>query len=544
MRLDNEKNHTHQAAELARTYAFADLPIENVGSPVWKSLWTVAESFFITTGQNSKFPPEQDKNCPLCLQKISESSSARLARFEAYAKDQTQINSNKAAKALSDKISFIKTITLEIKPFESVITQTNENILNLASKTSKLEKDFAEIKETILNGDIERITESINNFDSSIYTEITEYVDFLQSELSKIIDDSALETIFLAKQNTVRELNSKKILLDNKTNIEAEIKRKKQHDAYSKIKLQTNPRTITQLSSSISETYLTTSLKDYFTTELEELGFRNYSVSANTRSSNGSQLFKISLAESKSISVHQIASEGEQKCLALASILAELKADNRRSGVIFDDPVNSLDHKWRLKIARRLIKESLDRQVIIFTHEIVFLKLLLEEAETSTNPNIQIASLDRSLKNSGIVKNSLPWDALPTSKRIIQLDAMLRELKKTELISEIDYNNQAGSFYGYLREAWERLVEEKLLNKVVERFGRAIQTNRLKRLKDISDDDIQIIETAMGKCSALFKGHDTAPGLYETMPASEEIEKDIKTIKDFEKELTGTRKRN
>lgn len=144
------------------------------------------------------------------MQKISESSSARLARFEAYAKDQTQINSNKAAKALSDKISFIKTITLEIKPFESVITQTNENILNLASKTSKLEKDFAEIKETILNGDIERITESINNFDSSIYTEITEYVDFLQSELSKIIDDSALETIFLAKQNTVRELNSKK----------------------------------------------------------------------------------------------------------------------------------------------------------------------------------------------------------------------------------------------------------------------------------------------------------------------------------------------
>ncbi|MBD8239666.1 AAA family ATPase [Pseudomonas fluorescens] len=405
-------------------------------------------------------------------------------------------------------------------------------------------KKTSQRKETILNGDIERITESINNFDSSIYTEITEYVDFLQSELSKIIDDSALETIFLAKQNTVRELNSKKILLDNKTNIEAEIKRKKQHDAYSKIKLQTNPRTITQLSSSISETYLTTSLKDYFTTELEELGFRNYSVSANTRSSNGSQLFKISLAESKSISVHQIASEGEQKCLALASILAELKADNRRSGVIFDDPVNSLDHKWRLKIARRLIKESLDRQVIIFTHEIVFLKLLLEEAETSTNPNIQIASLDRSLKNSGIVKNSLPWDALPTSKRIIQLDAMLRELKKTELISEIDYNNQAGSFYGYLREAWERLVEEKLLNKVVERFGRAIQTNRLKRLKDISDDDIQIIETAMGKCSALFKGHDTAPGLYETMPASEEIEKDIKTIKDFEKELTGTRKRN
>lgn len=121
---------------------------------------------------------------------------------------------------------------------------------------------------------------------------------------------------------------------------------------------------------------------------------------------------------------------------------------------------------------------------------------------------------------------------------------MLRDLRKTELISELDYNNQAGSFYGYLRESWERLVEEKLLNKVVERFGRAIQTNRLRRLQDICDKDIEIIDTAMSKCSTLFKGHDTAPGLYETMPNTAEIENDIKTIKDFDIELTKNRKRS
>ncbi|SDY48560.1 AAA family ATPase [Pseudomonas salomonii] len=544
IKLCDDKVTTHDAAELARAYAFSDLPIENVGSPVWKSLWTAAESFFLTTGQKTTFPPQPDTNCPLCLQKISDNAGTRLARFEAYAKDQTQTNSNKASKALADKILVVKSIELDLRPYESIILQINEKILNFKTRMDILGKSFSEIKSNILNGNIEDLTKCISEFDSSTYNELIAYSELLQSDLLKITDDDALENLLLTKQNLHLELNAKKSILENKTNIESEIQRLKQLQAYSTIKSQTNPRSITLLSGIISDTYLTASLKDHFTNELKELGFKNYTVAANTRSSNGSQLFKISLAESNSIGVHQIASEGEQKCLALASILAELKADNRRSGVIFDDPVNSLDHKWRLKIARRLIKESIDRQVIIFTHEIVFLKLLLEESETVNNSSIQIASLDRSLKNSGIVKNSLPWDALPTSKRITQLEELLRELRKTEQLSEANYNNQAGSFYGYLREAWERLVEEKLLNKVVERFGRAIQTNRLKRLKDISDEDIELVESAMSKCSALFKGHDTAPGLYESMPDSDEIENDIKKIKDFDKELSSKRKRS
>ncbi|RON58774.1 hypothetical protein BK665_02240 [Pseudomonas frederiksbergensis] len=415
--------------------------------------------------------------------------------------------------------------------------------MNFSDNIKNLKNTFDSRKNTLLSDNIQQIQKESFDYTPIALDDLIKYNEDINKELIAVVDDKALEAIYLEKQNTVQEINSKKTVKDNKPTLELEIKRQKQLEAYTKIKNQTNPRSITSLSSSISETYLTTSLKEHFAAELKQLGFSNYVVSANTRNSNGAQLFKIALADSKLINVHEIASEGEQKCLALASVLAELKADNRKSGVIFDDPVNSLDHKWRQKIARRLIQESTQRQVIIFTHEIIFLKLLLEEAEITDNQNIQISSLDRSLKNSGIVRNSPPWDALPTSKRITQLEVMLRQLKKIELVSEIEYNSSAGSFYGYLREAWERLVEEKLLNKVVERFGRAIQTNRLKRLQDICDNDINLIETAMSKCSTLFKGHDTAPGLYETMPNSEEIENDIKIIKDFDIELTRTRKR-
>ena len=542
--LIKSKQTTFEAAELARTYAFSDLPVNNVGSEVWKSLWSAAELFFLNAEKPAPFPPKTNENCPLCLQTITEATSVRLERFETYTKDKTQTNADSAKSALADKRLAIFSTKLDLTPYDALITELDKKILNFADNIKTLKSIFDSRKEILLSDNLQEIETKAFDYIPIALSDLIKHNEEISKELLAVVDDKALDAIYIAKQKNVQEINSKKTVKDNKTTIELEIKRQKQLEAYSKIKNQTNSRSITSLSSSISETYLTTSLKEHFTSELKQLGFSNYVVSANTRNSNGAQLFKIALADSKSINVHEIASEGEQKCLALASILAELKADNRKSGVIFDDPVNSLDHKWRLKIARRLIQESTQRQVIIFTHEIIFLKLLLEESELTDNPNIKISSLDRSLKNSGIVRNSLPWDALPTSKRIVQLEVMLRELKKTELTSEIDYNNGAGSFYGYLRETWERLVEEKLLNKVVERFGRAIQTNRLKRLQDICDNDIEIIESAMSKCSTLFKGHDTAPGLYETMPSTVEIESDIKTIKDFDTELTKSRKRS
>jgi wobble nucleotide-excising tRNase len=43
---------------------------------------------------------------------------------------------------------------------------------------------------------------------------------------------------------------------------------------------------------------------------------------------------------------------------------------------VFDDPVSSLDYKWREGVARRLVQVSKTRQVTVFTHDVVFLLLL------------------------------------------------------------------------------------------------------------------------------------------------------------------------
>ncbi len=73
-------------------------------------------------------------------------------------------------------------------------------------------------------------------------------------------------------------------------------------------------------------------------------------------------------------------------------------ADKRKSAVVFDDPVNSLSHQWSHKVAKRLVEESLERQVVVLTHDIVFYKLLLEEIENTGGTELNEICLERSRK--------------------------------------------------------------------------------------------------------------------------------------------------
>ena len=78
-----------------------------------------------------------------------------------------------------------------------------------------------------------------------------------------------------------------------------------------------------------------------------------------------------------------------------------------------------------------------------------------------------------------------------------------------------DYERRAKEIYGYLREGWERGVEEVLLNGAVERFAPEVQTQRLRRLSAITDDHVNTLERGMSKTSRWLRGHDDAAALDE-----------------------------
>ena len=51
-----------------------------------------------------------------------------------------------------------------------------------------------------------------------------------------------------------------------------------------------------------------------------------------------------------------VLSDGEQKVIAIADFLSEMQLSEINKGIIFDDPVTSLDEKRKSEIAARFAK--------------------------------------------------------------------------------------------------------------------------------------------------------------------------------------------
>ena len=356
-------------------------------------------------------------------------------------------------------------------------------------------------------------------------------------------DDESHGELIKQKEQELAELESRKLVTDNKENILANISRYIFENKLKAIEEVTKTTPVTLLANELSKATIIEPLVQCFEDELKKFGFDRFTVQVKTRGSTSQQLSKLEIIEGSNNVVAEIASEGEQRCIAIACFMAEIISDGRRSAVIFDDPVNSLDHRWREDIGKRLVEESLERQVVVFTHDIVFYKYLLECVDQITGASVKQIRLDRNRKHTGLVDNTPPWDALPIKARIGQLNAAYQTLEKVDRTgTELEYSQHCYGFYNLLREAWERLVEEKLLNNVITRFGRSIQTQRLNKLIDnITQEDYAAVDSGMSHCSTFFQGHDTATGLQQRPRKIAEIKADLESIESLVTDLNKRR---
>ncbi|MFA5300625.1 MAG: AAA family ATPase, partial [Lutibacter sp.] len=227
----------------------------------------------------------------------------------------------------------------------------------------------------------------------------------------------------------------------------------------------------------------------------------------------------------------QILSEGEQRAISLADFLTEIQLNPNNRGVIFDDPVTSLDHQRRALIAQRLVQISAFKQVIIFTHDISFFAKLTHYAENTSNISVTKTTMRRIGDTIGIVKPELPWVAQKVKDRIGYLRNALVRLKKLEKEgSEEEYNMQVKGWYGLLREAWERCVEERLFKGTIERFSGEVHTKPLKNI-EITPELVSMIDEGMTQSSNWV--HDQAMGLNPPIPDSSKAEEDLDLLFEF-----------
>lgn len=545
-KLQAEQKRTQYLSEELRKATLKNLPLDTVAGLSWQNLWAAAKSFIEQETRKQSFPMQKGEHCPLCLQEISLESESRMAVLGQYLSDKTAQSAKDAKDNVDNALKLLSSHSLELSPYIAAIEFLNSKHPPMGDDIKMMFAALKERKENISLGDVKDVYAEINTECVNLLSKIIEGID--QCILS-VNSDADLLILLKREEMELARLEDMKYVSENISNIISNIRRLKVIKNLENLQSQCGTASISTLSSQISRSGVVEPLVAAFSDELRDFGFERFKVKVDTRNRSGEQQFKLSIADENDVTIATlgVASEGEQRCIAIASFLAEMKADARRSAVIFDDPVNSLSHEWSSRVARRLIIESQNRQVIVLTHNIVFYKLLLEVAEEIGEKYSSIA-LERTRKFAGLVRESAPWEAMTTRSRYKELKVKLQELKRLEKKDETtttELRLASCQYYGFLREAWERLVEEKLLNKVVTRFERGISTQRLTRLTDICQDDLDKINRGMSKCSTYFRGHDSAPAVGDPYPTIAEIEQDLDAFYIFLTELEASpRKRN
>ncbi len=138
-----------------------------------------------------------------------------------------------------------------------------------------------------------------------------------------------------------------------------------------------NTRTLTNKEKELFQRVIARDYKDKFAIECKLLEC-SLLVELHTQGQRGQTVRSLVMKGGHSPDI--ILSEGEQRAVALADFLTEITLNPANAGIVLDDPVTSQDHQRKRLIANRLALEAKNRQVAIFTHDLVFLAMLARAA--------------------------------------------------------------------------------------------------------------------------------------------------------------------
>jgi len=539
--LESIANTTKIAYELSVKSFDTEEPLAGTHTEAWKLLFNAAKSFseqYAYIGEN--YPKVDDgSKCVLCMQPLSDDAKSRMARFDAYIKDKSKIQHDQALKALDEAKLVIQSL---IVPDAETYEPLCNDLIELIGKDHGLAAAFKIVKERKeyfnKNGTSSFPLGDINaaRISTDLISSLTQKAAELQATNSEEKHKLNLRRqTELAVQHRLYEARDQ--ITQHHKNL---IFNKRVSDAIGALR-NTKQKFSTKAKSFISK-LVTPEFVQNFRREMEFMGVTlDVKISAVVKDIDTSHSFTIATKRPG-----KILSEGEQKVISIAAFLAEIETFKNGEAIILDDPVSSLDHVYREKIAHRLAIEALKRQVIIFTHD---LSLIMEiegkcediALEQGQGPARSVFTIRRNGKDSGFCYTKAPWRGMTTAQRAQNLDEDVHAIKPLYESDVESYNQKAALIYCLLREAWEALVEQDLLCQIVTRGRNSVQTLRLGQLS-ILPSDANTITQNMTKTSNWMFGHDKSKALSENRPAPTELLQDIASLRAFAKEISGRKK--
>ncbi|WP_417812448.1 AAA family ATPase [Thalassospira alkalitolerans] len=532
------------AAETAAQSLAEDLPIPDIGGDAWRLMLVYAREFAVEIFADRDEPRlATGETCVLCQQALDDAAEKRMRAFDAFVGERAATESARATSDFNAKCEAIR--SLRVRPrteVESLLDGFAGLSEGRRALTSLVTNFYAQLSarhealKALINEERYEAFEGFDPLPESPEEVIRTEIEILGVEI-EALEEQGQDEGRLQRLNAARaELLDQKRLSEVLDTVLQRRDRLEERLRILDCRSQCRSDPVTRQITARRRVIMTQSLKSALDDELKALKLKHLPLDMSDRGQAGESIVEVSLAAQRQIRKNsEILSEGEQRALALSCFLAELNEVGSEHGIIVDDPVSSLDHTRMEAVAKRLAEEAAGgRQVIIFTHNILFHSMMQSEArKAGVSCHYEwMTSLGGEM--FGVIDEAhKPWQMKKPPQRVQEVREEFAALKRDGYDpGNVDHRPKVVLLYGAMRETWEKTVEDIIFNGVVQRFKPEIQTLRLEQVAFDPNADYPTIFEGMKRCSH-YSGHDRAEDLPAELPDEAQIEADIDALNDF-----------
>lgn len=500
--------------------AFSGAALDGIGGASWSLLWEQARKYSESTAYPETLFPVTDegKLCVLCHQSLDDAARGRMSDFESFVKGGLEAAATKAEKDYATAVASLPKAPDQVK-------------WNLHMEFIKVPAEVGSVLCAAIGVRLKAIPKAdgtilLPEVDWSAADLALDATAADQEKEAAALDELAKDGKKAELEKLLKELKARQWLSQQKAAVADEVVRLAAIKRLTKAEGATKTNSLTTKKNELANNELATGYRDRFVAELKTLGGGRLKVEpVPIPEGKGKVSFRLAIKGAiKETGAGDILSEGENRIVALSAFLADITGSGLPTPFVFDDPVSSLDQEFEERVVERLVELAKSRQVIVLTHRLSLLALI-EDAAGKTVP-LSINTLRRIGTNVGMVDTLDVRHGKPDKGFIVIRDQKLAQIRKhADAGDGCAYDAALKAACGDFRILIERTVEKILLNGLVERFRRSIQTGQIKTLAKITPDDCLIVEKMMTKYSRFE--HSQSDELPGTLPSIDDLAADL-----------------
>lgn len=498
-------------AEAVSVKNFDDGLLSTIGSAEWKALISAGKALY----EREKIVKEGNEptHCLLCHQALTVDASLLLQKYWEFL-------DSKAESELSRLTREQQTVLQDLQSAKAVYprfltTDPGVRILNEEDPVylAELSARFDELEDD-LDDAISRVDRLLEVNDNGLPLLDIERIDRLitrkKTDASNLVDPTSEIVTLTAQLNSFKHKKAATAVRDAGLEYMSFLKwsAKAAGVNFAGIKMATTKKRTESFLVGVGEHY-----KGVFNQELAQVGC-DFDLVMFTSGDQGNTVKEYRLDFAEDHNPSQILSEGEQNACALADFLTEVQLDKNNCGIIFDDPVTSLDHERKDKIAQRLVLEAARRQVVIFTHDIVFMSQLVKHADKNKIPTVA-----HWMRKVNGVPGYVEENASPKLTSVARLKEDSAEaVKEYHSLGAKEQERGLGAAFDYLRSACEALIEEVLFAGTIQRYNDQIKVQNLEEVVFDQAAALKIVDLH-GRVSEVILAHNRSDQQRENSPS-------------------------